>query len=49
MAMNRLMDLNLISAQVVLKFLLKIIKLGLIIIHISYFMGLIWYQITTIV
>jgi len=38
----------LISEQIVIKFFLKIVKLGLIIFHICYFLGQIWFIIAKV-
>ena len=43
LAENKLLNQNQISEQIVIKFFLKIVKLGLIIFHICYFLGQIWF------
>ena len=48
LAENRLLSQNKISEQIVLKFFLKIMKLGLIIFHICYFLGQIWFIIAKV-
>jgi hypothetical protein len=43
MAEDKLINQNMISEQIMIRFLLKILKLGLIILHIGYFIGMCWY------
>jgi hypothetical protein len=43
MAQNKLIDQNQLTDQVLMKFTVKVIKLGLIIMNICYFLGLFWY------
>ena len=48
LAENRLLSQNKISEQIMIKFFLKIVKLGLIIFHICYFLGQVWFIIALV-
>jgi hypothetical protein len=43
LAENKLLNQNKISEQILVNFFVKIVKLALIIFHICYFLGLVWY------